>query len=731
MSSSRDPGSSATGPARARWAELVDLINAARVAYYDRDDPSIGDDEYDRLFAELSALERAFPELQSGDSPTTMVGGEASGAFDKVEHLQPMFSLDNVFSADELGEWIDRLVKDLGAAPSILCEQKFDGLAVDLVYTDGVLTRLATRGDGKRGEDVTFNAQFVPSIPKQLSGPTFPSLLEVRGELYIPVADFDRINEENLDAGIKPFKNPRNTAAGSVRQRIDRRQDEIRKARTEATARSQGKIDRLEADYARAIARLSVLRLTVHGIGVSDGVAADRQSAAYELLASLGLPVGVHVRVAESAEDVIAFVADVEKGRFALDYEIDGAVLKVDDFGLQQALGETTHAPRWAIAYKYAPTVVTTRLLDIQVNVGRTGRVTPFAVMEPVYVAGSTVSMATLHNAFEVERKGVLIGDRVFLRKAGDVIPEVLGPVPEDRNGSERAFVMPTACPDCGTALRPEKEGDKDFRCPNARSCPAQLRERLAHVGSRAAFDIEGLGDKTARALLDAGIVADEGDLFLLTPSDLLRGEYFQRKAKKGEDGPQLAANAMALLAGLDAARSQPVARLLVALSIRQVGGPTAANLALKFGSVDAIASATAEELAETEDVGATIADTVAEWFAVDWHRDIVEKWQRGGVRMADEIVETGPQPLAGITVVITGSLEGYTRDSAAQAAADLGAKVASSVSKKTDLVVAGENAGSKLEKAITLGVPVVGLPGFAALLADGLDAALAHRQES
>ncbi|MCX6433722.1 MAG: NAD-dependent DNA ligase LigA [Actinobacteria bacterium] len=731
MSSSPDPGPSSTGPARARWTELVDLINSARVAYYDRDDPTIGDDEYDRLFAELSALERAHPELQSGDSPTVLVGGEASGAFDKVDHLQPMFSLDNVFSADELVEWLDRLVKDLGAAPSILCEQKFDGLAVDLIYTGGVLTRLATRGDGKRGEDVTFNAQFIPSIPKELTGAAIPDLLEVRGELYIPVADFDRINSENLDAGLKAFKNPRNTAAGSVRQRIDRRKDEIRKARGETTARGQSRLERLEAEWTRAVARLGVLRLTVHGIGVSQGVTADRQSAAYDLLASLGLPVGTHVRVVESAADVVAYVADVERDRFSLDYEIDGAVLKVDDFGLQQALGETTHAPRWAIAYKYAPTVVTTRLLDIQVNVGRTGRVTPFAVMEPVYVAGSTVAMATLHNAFEVERKGVLIGDRVFLRKAGDVIPEVLGPVSEDRDGSERAFVMPTACPDCGATLRPEKEGDKDFRCPNSRSCPAQLRERLAHVGSRAAFDIEGLGDKTARALLDAGLVSDEGDLFLLTASDLLRGEYFQRKAKKGEDGPQLAANAVALLAGLDAARSQPVARLLVALSIRQVGGPTAANLARKFGSVDAIASATAEELAETEDVGATIADTVVEWFAVDWHREIVEKWRRGGVRMADEVIDTGPQPLAGITVVITGSLEGYTRDSAAQAASDLGAKVASSVSKKTDLVVAGENAGSKLEKAVILGVPVVGLPGFAALLADGLDAALTHRQET
>ena len=371
-----------------------------------------------------------------------------------------------------------------------------------------------------------------------------------------------------------------------------------------------------------------------------------------------------------------------------------------------------------------------TRLLDIQVNVGRTGRVTPFAVMEPVRVSGSTVSMATLHNAFEVERKGVLIGDMVFLRKAGDVIPEVLGPVLEERDGSERAFVMPTHARTAGTPLKPEKEGDKDIRCPNTRSCPAQMRERLFHVASRGAFDIEGLGYKAAIALLDCGLVQDEGDLFLLTDADLLRCPFFTREPGKGEEGVQLSENARGMLANLDVARQQPLWRVLVALSIRHVGPTAAQGLARRFHSLDAIIEATVEELAATDGVGGVIAEAVREWFEEDWHRDIVEKWRRGGVRMADEVVDTGPQPLEGVTVVITGSLEGYTRDSAAAAVTDLGGKVASSVSKKTQLVVAGENAGSKLDKALSLGVPVVGLDGFTALLAAGLDDALTHRME-
>jgi DNA ligase (NAD+) len=431
------------------------------------------------------------------------------------------------------------------------------------------------------------------------------------------------------------------------------------------------------------------------------------------------------------AAGVLDFIAYYGEHRHDVEHEIDGVVVKVDDISLQQQLGETSRAPRWAIAYKYPPEVVRTRLLAIQVNVGRTGRVTPFAVMEPVRVAGSTVSMATLHNSFEVERKGVLIGDMVFLRKAGDVIPEVLGPVLEERDGGERAFVMPTRCPECGTPLKPEKEGDKDIRCPNARSCPAQMRERLFHVASRGAFDIEGLGYKAAIALLDGGLVQDEGDLFLLTETDLLRCPFFTREPGRGEDGAQLSENARAMLANLDVARQQPLWRVLVALSIRHVGPTAAQGLARRFGSLDAIINASVDELADTDGVGGVIAEAVREWFGEDWHRDIVEKWRRGGVRLADEVVATGPQLLVGVTVVITGSLEGFTRDSAAAAVTDLGGKVASSVSKKTHLVVAGENAGSKLDKALSLGVPVVGLEGFRTLLADGLEAALTHRTET
>ena len=721
---------------RGRWAELVDAINNARTQYYQADAPSLSDAEYDALYAELVALEQANPHLVNGESPTQTVGGQRSEMFEPVEHLQRMYSLDNAFDADELGAWLDRVEAGLGSLPSLLCELKIDGLAVDAVYVDGRLRSLATRGDGRVGEDVTYNVRYIPSVPTTLqsaSGRPVPRLLEVRGEIFFPVADFERINAEQQDLGLAAFANPRNTAAGSLRQRVDRRETELATVRAEARSgdRAAGRIARMEAELERAITRLRNLRLTVHGIGAVEGVAITRQSEGYEVLADLGLPVSDRARVHDTADGVRGFIDHYGEHRHDVEHEIDGVVIKVDDISLQQQLGETSRAPRWAIAYKYPPEVVRTRLLDIQVNVGRTGRVTPFAVMEPVRVAGSTVSMATLHNAFEVERKGVLIGDIVFLRKAGDVIPEVLGPVLDERDGTERAFVMPTRCPDCGTPLKPEKEGDKDIRCPNTRSCPAQLRERLFHVASRGALDIEGLGFKAAVALLDCGLVADEGDLFLLGESDLLRCPFFTREAGKGETGPQLSENAKGMLANLDVARLQPLWRVLVALSIRHVGPTAAQGLARRFASLDAIAAASGEELASTDGVGGVIADAVQEWFAEEWHRDIVAKWRRGGVRMEDDVVDVGPQPLAGLTVVITGSLEGFTRDSAAAAVTDLGGKVASSVSKKTDLVVAGENAGSKLDKAMSLGVPVVGLDGFAALLADGLDAALTHRQET
>ena len=717
--------------ARARWAELVDVINRARAEYHQADAPHLSDVDYDFLFAELVELEQAYPELQSGESPTQSVGGERSDMFEPVEHLQRMYSLDNAFSNDELNAWVDRVEKGLGSIPSLLCELKIDGLAIDAVYVDGRLKSLATRGDGRVGEDVTYNSQYISAIPQVLSG-TPPKLLEVRGEVFIPVVDFDRINAEQLDLGLPAFANPRNTAAGSLRQRIDRRQDELRLARAECKGdRGAGKVARLEAELERALARLQALDLTVHGIGAVDGVTLDRQSQGYEVLASYGLPVSDRVRVHDSAAGVREFITYHGAHRHDIEHEIDGVVVKVDRLDLQLQLGETSRAPRWAIAFKYPPEVVRTRLVDIQVNVGRTGRVTPFAVMEPVKVAGSTVAMATLHNAHEVERKGVLIGDMVFLRKAGDVIPEVLGPVLESRDGTQRAFVMPTHCPDCGSELRPEKEGDKDIRCPNARSCPAQMRERLSHVASRGALDIEGLGDKAARALLDEDLVEDEGDLFLLTAGDLLRGSFFTRDPGKDETGPQLSENAKGMLAAIDGGRTRPLWRVLVALSIRHVGPTAAQSLARAFGSIDAIAGASPEDLAVTDGVGAIIAEAVQEWFEEPWHREVVEKWRRGGVSLADAAAEVGPQPLAGLTFVITGSLEGFTRDGATEAVTALGGKVASSVSKKTDLVVAGESAGSKLDKAISLGVPVVGLEGFHALLGTGFDAALTYQKPS
>jgi DNA ligase (NAD+) len=712
--------------ARDRWTTLVDQINAARGEYYQQDAPHLSDAEYDALYAELVELERLHPELAGGESPTQTVGGSRSEMFEPVEHLQRMFSLDNAFDAEELSAWFDRVRQGLGDLPEMLCELKIDGLAVDAVYRNGRLTTLATRGDGTVGEDVTYNARFIPGVPQELTGDRIPALLEVRGEIFFTVEDFERINREQQDLGLPAFANPRNTAAGSLRQRIDRREDELTQARADARsgARAEGRIARLESELDRATTRLENLRLTVHGIGAIDGAEVSTQSGAYALLAELGLPVSDRARVHQSEDDVRSFIEHYGDHRHDVEHEIDGVVVKVDELVLQRRLGETSRAPRWAIAYKYPPEVVRTRLLDIQVNVGRTGRVTPFAVMEPVRVAGSTVSMATLHNAFEVIRKGVLIGDMVFLRKAGDVIPEVLGPVLDERDGSERAFVMPTSCPECGASLRPEKEGDKDLRCPNTRSCPAQVRERVFHVASRAALDIEGLGQKAAVALLECGAIVDEGDLFLLTPDALLSCEFFTREPARGEEGRQLTENAKAMLANIEEARTRPLSRILVALSIRHVGGPTATDLAREFGSLDAIAAASVEELSGIDGIGPTIAQAVHEWFAEDWHRSIVERWRTGGVRLEDERVDPGEQVLAGVTVVITGSLEGFTRDSAAEAVTSLGGKVASSVSRKTDLLVAGESAGSKLEKAQGLGVPVVGLEGFRALLSGGLEAA-------
>lgn len=727
-SDSQPSAASPSAGERARWAELVERVEEARRLYYQLDAPTLSDAEYDRDFAELVELERLHPELASADSPTQTVGGAATGMFDPVEHLQRLLSLDNAFSPDEVAAWAARVEKDLGSLPSLLCELKVDGLAVDIVYEGGRLRSLATRGDGRVGEDVTANSRLIPAIPQQLTGGTaahpIPDLVEVRGEVYFPVAEFDALNDEMLSLGMSPFANPRNAGAGSLRQRVDRREQEVAAVRMrvdESRAsgrgvdRAEASLARAEADLGRAVDRLRRLQLVVHGVGVWQGHEPATQSEAYEALRGWGLPTSARARVVDGLEAAQAFIDHYGEHRHDVEHEIDGVVIKVDDLSLQGRLGSTSRAPRWAIAYKYPPEVVRTRLLDIRVSVGRTGRVTPFAHMAPVVVAGSTVEMATLHNASEVARKGVLIGDLVFLRKAGDVIPEVIGPVVDERTGAERAFVMPTHCPECGTALAPEKEGDADIRCPNQRSCPAQLRERLFHVGSRGALDIEGLGYQAASAMLVDVLVADEGDLFGLTADDLERSDFFTRSAKGGERA--LNANATKLLEQLEVAKSRPLWRVLVALSIRHVGPTAAQSLARELRSLDAIAAAPPESLAAVEGVGGIIADSIGEWFAVDWHREIVEKWRSAGVSLADAVVEQGERPLEGLTFVITGTLPTLTRDQATEQVQAAGGKVTGSVSKKTSYVVVGENPGSKADKAEALGVTILDEAALLALL--------------
>ena len=689
----------ATSADRARWKELAELITDHRYRYYVLDAPIISDGEYDALEQELIALETSFPELRTPDSPTQHVGGEITNLFEPVEHLERMMSLDNVFSIEEFETWAARVERDAGTAVTWLCELKIDGLAVNLLYEDGVLTRAATRGDGRTGEDVTVNVKTIRNIPHRLTESKqhpIPNRVEVRGEVFFPVAAFEELNAELVQAGKPPFANPRNTAAGSLRQKDPR------------------------------VTASRPLAMTVHGIGAYDGTPLTRQSEAYEILQAWGLPTSTHYKLVSTVKDAIAFIDYVAKHRHDVEHEIDGAVVKVDDRNVQQALGATSRAPRWAIAYKYPPEEVTTRLLDIRVSVGRTGRATPFAVMEPVKVSGSTVEMATLHNQEEVARKGVLIGDMVVLRKAGDVIPEVVGPVAELRTGKERKFVMPTNCPECGSPLAAQKEGDVDLRCPNSRSCPAQLRERLFYIASRGALDIEGLGYQAAAALLEAGTLTDESGLFDLTAADLQRVEFFTREPKKGEDGPQLSAGAIKLLDQLESAKRQPLWRVLVSLSIRHVGPTAAQALAREFRDLRTIATASRDALADVDGVGAVIADSITEWFEVDWHRNIVERWAVAGVRMREEVLEVGEQPLAGFTIVITGSVPGFTRDGAEDAITSRGAKAAGSVSKKTDLVVVGEGAGSKAGKAEELGVPVLPSEHFQVLLEQGMEAALA-----
>jgi DNA ligase (NAD+) len=693
---------------RHEWETLAEEVRGHQFAYHVKDAPTISDGEYDTLVRRLVTIEEAHPGLRTPDSPTQQVGGAVfSTDFQAVDHLERMLSLDNAFSAEELLAWAARVERDAGGADvHYLCELKIDGLAVNLLYEGGRLTRALTRGDGRTGEDVTLNVRTIEGVPGELRGDDVPGLVEVRGEVFFPLEAFGDLNASLVEAGKAPFANPRNAAAGSLRQKDPR------------------------------VTATRPLRMLVHGIGARRGFDVTTQSQAYDLLRSWGLPVSSHYRVLDTVGQVQEFIEGYGERRHSVEHEIDGVVVKVDEVAVQRQLGSTSRAPRWAIAFKYPPEEVNTRLLDIQVNVGRTGRVTPFGVMEPVTVAGSTVSMATLHNAHEVRRKGVLIGDTVVLRKAGDVIPEILGPVVALRDGTEREFVMPTHCPSCGTELAYEKEGDKDIRCPNARSCPSQLRERLFGLASRGAFDIEALGWEGSIALLESGVLDDpvlggpsEARLFSLTAADVATVPLYTRAAKRTDPedevvgGRVLSANGATLVANLDKAKAQPLWRVLVALSIRHVGPTAARALAQHFGSMEAVRAATKEELAAVEGVGPVIAESVREWFdgeGNDWHLRIVDQWGADGVRMVDERDESVEQTLAGRTVVVTGSLEGFSRDETKEAILARGGKAAGSVSKNTDYVVVGANAGSKETRARDLGLTILDEAQFVRLLETG-----------
>lgn len=670
-----------TNKARHRIIELTQEIRDHQFKYYVLDAPSITDAQFDALLKELQALEAKHPELLEPDSPSLGVGGGFATTFEQHDHIEKMMSLDNVFDGDELDAWFDRVEKE-SPQPEYLCELKVDGLAINLLYQDGQLVRALTRGNGVTGEDVTLNVKTIKGLPHNLTGQKIPTLIEVRGEVFLPVAAFNQLNEELEEAGKPLFANPRNCAAGSLRQKDPR------------------------------VTASRPLDVVVHGIGASEGISLSSQSDAYAQLKALGLPTSARFKVCRSRKEVLAYIENYNLHRHDVEHEIDGVVIKVDQFSEQKKLGFTSRAPKWAIAYKYPPEEVTTKLLDIKVSVGRTGRVTPFAFMEPVKVAGSTVTNATLHNQEEIERKGVLIGDTVIIRKAGDVIPEVLGPVLDRRTGKEKAFVMPTQCPECGSDLRAITEGDVDIRCPNTRSCPAQLRERIYYIGSRAALDIDVLGYEAAVALLQDKIITDESDIFSLTEDQLMKSDFFTKKdGSKGK-------NLEKLLAALDEAKTRPLWRTIVALSIRHVGPTAAQALATHFGSMQAISAASVAELADIDGVGEVIAQSIVEWFEIDWHRNIISSWTKAGVAMVNVKSADLPQTLAGLTFVVTGGLNGFTRDSIAETITAHGGKPSSSVSKKTDYVLVGSDPGSKLGKAQELGVTVIDEARFLELLA-------------
>ncbi|MEV0221527.1 NAD-dependent DNA ligase LigA [Streptomyces sp. NPDC050704] len=715
-------GQPAPAEAREKHAQLAEQIEEHRFRYYVKDAPVVSDADFDKLLRALEAVEDEYPELRTPDSPTQKVSGAYETEFTAVQHRERMLSLDNAFDDEELAGWADRVAKEVGTSDHhFLCELKVDGLAVNLTYEHGRLTRAATRGDGRTGEDITPNVRTIAEIPDRLqSGDRIPDLVEIRGEVYFPMEKFEELNARLVEAGDKPFANPRNAAAGSLRQKDPR------------------------------ITATRPLHMVVHGIGALQGFnGMSRLSEAYDLLKAWGLPTTPYSKVVDDLDGVREFIEYYGEHRHSVQHEIDGVVVKLDEIPLQGRLGSTSRAPRWAIAWKYAPEEVNTKLVNIRVGVGRTGRVTPYAQVEPVTVAGSEVEFATLHNQDVVKAKGVLIGDTVVLRKAGDVIPEILGPVVDLRDGSEREFVMPAECPECDTPLAPAKEGDIDLRCPNGRTCPAQLRERLFYLGGRKSLDIENFGYVAAAALTKPlepaePPLGDEGDLFDLTIEQLLPIKAYvldqdsglpKRDPKTGEEkvatvfanqegAPKK--NALAMLEYIAAAKERPLARIITGLSIRHVGPVAAEALAREFRSIDRIQQATEEELAAVEGVGPTIAASLKQWFTVDWHQEILRKWKAAGVRMEEESSgeDEGPRPLEGLTLVVTGTLEHHTRDGAKEELQSRGAKVTGSVSKKTSFVVVGDNPGSKYDKAMQLKVPVLNEEGFAVLLEQGPEAA-------
>ena len=669
---------------RHRIVELSEEISEHQFKYYVLDAPTISDGEFDAKLRELIALEAQHPEFKVDNSPTDLVGGGFSTQFQQYPHRERMMSLDNVFSTEELTTWFARIEKT-SSDPTWLCEVKVDGLAINLLYEKGKLTRALTRGDGATGEDVTLNIKTISAIPHELKGANIPNLIEVRGEVFFPLEAFNEFNDALEEEGKERFANPRNAAAGSLRQKDPK------------------------------VTASRPLSMVVHGVGANDGAPFATQEAAYKQMKSWGLPTSARAKVVKTRQEVLDFIFFYQEHRHDVEHEIDGVVIKINELSIQEELGFTSRAPKWAIAYKYPPEEVTTQLLDIQISIGRTGRATPFAIMTPVRVAGSTVTNATLHNIEEIIRKGVLIGDTVIIRKAGDVIPEVLGPVVAARTGDEKSFVMPTKCPVCGSELRAMSEGDVDIRCPNSQSCPAQLRERIYYIGSRSALDIDVLGYEAASALLADQLIIDESELFSLTREDLIKSSFFTKK-----DGT-LGANAEKFLAALERAKTQKLWRFLVALSIRHVGPTAAQELATRFGSMAAIRSASFLELASIDGVGEVIAAAVIDWFDVDWHRNIVDRWEAAGAVLVAEVVENlAPQTLAGLTLVVTGSLVDFTRDGVNEVIMAHGGKSAAAVSKKTDFVVVGDSPGSKAAKAEELGVPILDEAGFKRLLSEG-----------